>query len=156
MMQPHSRLLTLPVELRLCIYEFIFLPIEFDGPRIPDTFNEKASRALLPLLTCYQINEEARLIAFSCTTFHVTNAATPLRDRIRNLSSQLLGAIRYLAITFNLSLEPRVFDVLDSSLQDMGLKQLTLIFRKTTGPHSAKTQITSIRVGCRSASRRPG
>lgn len=90
-MQPHYRLLTLPVELRLCIYEIISLP----------------------LLTC-----------------HVPNIATSLSDRLQTLSSQLLGAVRYLTITLNLSLEPRVFDILDSSLPDMGLEQLTLTIRK--------------------------
>jgi len=141
-MQPHPRLLTLPVELRLCIYEFVFLPIQFNGLRIPDTSNEKASRALLPLLTCHQINEEARLIAFSRTTFHVSNIATSLRDRLQTLSSQLFGAVRYLTITLNLSLDPRVFDILDSCPLDMGLEQLTLIIRKirlvesNSGPES--------------------
>lgn len=129
-MQPHSRLLTLPVELRLCIYEIVFLPIQFSGPRIPDASNEKASRALLPLLAWHQINEEARLIAFSRTTFHVPNIATSLKDRLQILSSQLLGAVRYLTIMLNLSLEPRAIDILDSSLPDMGLEQLTLIIRK--------------------------
>ena len=44
-----------------------------NGPGIPDTSNEKAPE---PLLTCHQINGEARLIAFSRTTFHVLNIAT--------------------------------------------------------------------------------
>ena len=141
-MQPQSRLLNLPVELRLCIYEFVFLPIQFYSARIPDNFNEKASRALLPLLTCYQIYEEARLIAFSRTTFHVTNTATSLRDR---LSSQLLGAVRYLAITFNLSPELRVFDFLGSSFLDMGLEQLSFIIRDTSDSRSIDTWILSFR-----------
>ena len=134
-MQPHSRLLTLPVELRLCIYEFVSLSIQSIAFQIPSShcisgfhiileslaflsawldehknmtfwicmygafpifhvttvttlpnlctsaenpwhFQWKGSRALLPLLTCHQINGEARLIAFSCTTFHVPNIAT--------------------------------------------------------------------------------
>lgn len=104
---------------------------QFIGPRIPDTSNEKASRALLPLLTCHQINEEARLIAFSRTIFHVPNIATSLRPRLQTLSSQLLGAVRYLTITLNISLEPSVFDIPDSPLPDMGLEQPTLIIRKS-------------------------
>ena len=62
--------------------------------------------------------------------FPVPNIATSLRDRLQILSSQLLGAVRYLIITLNLSLEPRAFDILDSHLPDIGLEQLTLIIRK--------------------------
>ncbi|OCL11747.1 hypothetical protein AOQ84DRAFT_178846 [Glonium stellatum] len=137
-MQAHSRLLSLPAELRLCIYDFVFLPTQFNEPRIPDTSNGRASRALLPLLTCHQINKEAKLIAFSRTTFHVPDIATSLRDRLQILSPQLLGAVRYLAITVDLSLEPRAYDVLDSSLRDMDLEQLSLVVRRTRSVESSE------------------
>ncbi|KAF2492497.1 hypothetical protein BU16DRAFT_115260 [Lophium mytilinum] len=126
---PPSLLLSLPAELRLCIYEFVFIPTHYAGPKLPDP-SDKASLRLSLLLTCRQIKEEARLIAYSRTSFHIPNLIEPLLDRIFLLREPLRNRLRYVTITLNLSIAPKILSFMDPWLMELPLKQLTISISK--------------------------
>ncbi|OCL12838.1 hypothetical protein AOQ84DRAFT_372729 [Glonium stellatum] len=92
-MGEQSRLLRLPAELRLRIYEFVFAPSQDD----------QFSTTLLPLLTCRQIWHEARplsLQAFSQTVFSFTHMYMFLA-RIRALQRDQVKSIRHVKLATN-------------------------------------------------------
>jgi len=89
-MQPESRLLSLPAELRLLVYSFIF---SFGWNPPP------SSLCLAPLLVCKQIHTEARLLAFSLTNFSLARSY-PLRPYLGVLDCEQIRSIRHLTINF--------------------------------------------------------
>ncbi|KAF2815625.1 uncharacterized protein BDZ99DRAFT_457599 [Mytilinidion resinicola] len=126
---PSSLLLSLPAELRLCIYEFAFIPTHYRGPELPDP-SDKASLRLSLLLTCRQIKAEAWAVAYSRTSFHISNLVEPLLDRIFLLREPLRVNLRYVTITLNLSIAPKILNCMDPRLMELPLEQLTISISK--------------------------
>jgi hypothetical protein len=89
---PVTSLLGLPAELRMQIYEAVFEP---DTSARKDRTGK--SRALDPLLTCRQIYEEARLLAFSSVIFF-TEGWHKLPDRLAVLRPEQVRSIRHLVV----------------------------------------------------------
>ncbi|KAF1958931.1 hypothetical protein CC80DRAFT_591811 [Byssothecium circinans] len=94
----YSPLFSLPVGLRLLIYELVFSsePLSFSD-HAPSLC--KSSTNLEPLLTCRHLYREARLIAFACTTHSLnwTRASSCLR-KLRTLDPAQHTHIRHVAI----------------------------------------------------------
>ena len=113
-----SRLLTLPAELRIRIYEFVFSQ--------PPDAHELASHNLWPLLTCQQIHNESRVLAWSLTTFvmHVQNSNSSglgllqaVRSNLEAVPPNLVAAVRSVELATSIGMGrwareyfPLVFD----------------------------------------------
>ncbi|KAF2489667.1 hypothetical protein BU16DRAFT_162430 [Lophium mytilinum] len=113
-MQSESPFLTLPAELRLIIYEFLFYGAHLRAPRpsrglallltcteihAEASRSEASSRALALLLTCKQVHTEASKLAFSLTNFILpAKVVRELNHYLDTLPRALIASIRHVTV----------------------------------------------------------
>jgi hypothetical protein len=91
--QPASRLLSLPAEIRLIIYDYVFAP----------PFDHSSAKFLAPLATCRLINREALKLAFERCQFRIsTHANLMYRPRLWELGD-LQKHLRHVEISMPMS-----------------------------------------------------
>lgn len=101
MAKPAASLLGIPGQLRNQIYEHIFIPAEDARPA------SSVSKRLQPLLTCRQIHEEARILAFSQAAFVISvphinkdGKENTVKDKLSVLALEQVKAVRSVHIDF--------------------------------------------------------
>ncbi|KAF2741456.1 hypothetical protein EJ04DRAFT_507255 [Polyplosphaeria fusca] len=126
-----SPFFTLPAELRLQIYELVFTPFHpLDFP-LPPSFLR-----LLPLLTCRQFYQEARLLAFACVV-HTLDCTriTNVRDRLRSMHPALAASIRHIYVhtsitSFYDKMQPLRYHFDHTRDPHISLDTLTIMFNR--------------------------
>jgi hypothetical protein len=105
---PRPTFLTLPVEIRLHILEYVLAQEHNTGFVLVTTPNHpkaglciddaySSSSHLLPLLVCQQFHRDCARLAFRSTHFHITRRSIPPLQRVEILQDWQISALRHLS-----------------------------------------------------------